>query len=52
MKNENFKKYGSSHVDIFAEIFAEISEGNGKSIHAERTCMWNCGRILQCSLHH
>ena len=35
MKNENSKKYGSSHADIFAEIFAEVFAGNGKNIHAE-----------------
>ena len=34
MKNENFKKYGGSHADIFAEIFVEIFADNGKNIHA------------------
>ena len=42
MKNENFKKYGSSHADIFSEIFAEKFTGNGKNIHAE-------GLALECS---
>ena len=35
MKNENFKKYGSSHADIFTEIFVEIFTGKGKNIHAD-----------------
>ena len=42
IKNENFKRYGSSHADIFAEIFAEIFAGNTKNIHAE-------GLALECS---
>ena len=42
MKNENFKKYGSSHADIFGEIFAEIFAGKGKNIHAD-------GLALECS---
>ena len=44
MKNENSKKYGSSHADIFAEIFAEEFAGNGKNIHAE-------GLALECSFY-
>ena len=39
MKNKNFKKYGSSHVDIFAEIYAEIFAGNSKSVHEERLAL-------------
>ena len=42
MKNENFKKYGSIHTEIFAELFAEIFVGNGKNIHAK-------GLALECS---
>ena len=41
MKNKNFKKYGGSHADIFAEIFLEIFADNGKNIHAE-------GLALEC----
>ena len=39
IKNEKFKKYRSSHADIFVEIFAEIFAGNGKNI----------GLALECS---
>ena len=42
MKNENFKKDRGSHADIFAEMFAEIFAGNGRSIHEE-------GLALECS---
>ena len=41
-KINNFKKYGSSHADIFTEIFAQIFAGNGKNVHAE-------GLALECS---
>ena len=42
MKNENFKKYGSSRAYIFVEVFAELFGGNGKNMHAK-------GLPLECS---
>ena len=49
MKNKNFKKYGSSHAEIFAELFEETFAGNGKKIHAEEFAL-KCSFCKPCGI--
>ena len=49
MKNENFKKCGGSHADIFAEVFVEIFADNGKNIRAEELAL-ECSFCKPCGI--